>query len=126
MKFPIYSGTGIVGEVQVTIKGLYYQFSCRCAPISWDIYRIVLICEEAEYNLGICVPDGECFVLTKQVPVKNIKKGEWTFYLRAKENERKIPVTENDPFHMLDKLEMSKLLIENAETFIAFKDLEQY
>ena len=124
MKFPIFSEEKEVGEVYVQTRGLYYQFSCVCTPPNSSIHRIILACDETENNLGICVPNGECFTLTKQVPIKNIKEGEWTFYLRAKdkENNLKVPVTENNPFHMLDKLEMSNLLIENGETFITFKD----
>ena len=121
MKFPIYSGTSTVGEVQVETRGLYYHFSCKCTPPNSSIYRLILVCEEIENNLGICVPNGECFTLSKKVPIKNIKTGEWKFYLQSKENILKIPVTENDPFPMLDKLESSTLLVENSGPFITFK-----
>ncbi len=124
MNFPIFFENRTVGEVQVQKKGLYYQFACQCTPPDHDIYRIVISCGNTEQSLGICVPDGKHFALSKQMPMKSIRDGEWEFYLRPKDAVNNIvaAVSEDAPFPLLDKLEHSSLLVENGEAFIAIRD----
>ena len=126
MQFPILFENQTVGEVQVILKGLYYQFLCKCSLPDKDIYRIVLFDGTKEQNLGICVPDGQVFGLTKKLPKKNVNGEQWQFRLHSKEldDSHKVSVTEDTPFPMLDQIENASLQYENGEPFIAFRTEE--
>lgn len=123
MVYPIYYGNQEVGEVQAKITGLYYHFLCRCIPPDSALYRIYLLDGTKEENLGICVPDGQYFSLSKKVPMKSINGGQWTFHLRsrASNDKLKVSVAEDQPFPMLSKLENARLCYENGDPFIVFK-----
>ena len=107
-------------------SGLYYKFFCKCIPPDSGAYRVILICEETEINLGICVPNNEYFILNKQVPVKYIEEGEWSFSLRSvtNVNDIRIAVLENEPFPMLHQLEMAHLVNTDGKIFVYFKGLQ--
>ena len=124
MNYPVMHNNKPVGEVFVNRVGLYYRFDCQCTPPDENIYRIVMCCNSAEFNLGICVPSGENFVLTKQLAARKIKDSEWAFYLRPQNAEPSqiITVSEQMPFPMLDKLEFSRLLIKDEELFISVRN----
>ncbi|MBR3978071.1 MAG: hypothetical protein IKJ94_00415 [Oscillospiraceae bacterium] len=123
MQYPVFFENSTIGEIQVRQEGLYYHFTCSCTPPDNGIYRIVISCENAEQNLGICVPEGMHFGLSKRVPVKHLKGGAWKFYLRPKdaENSIMVAVSEERPFPLLDKLDSSALTVKNGEAFIAIR-----
>lgn len=124
MQYPIVFENRTVGQVEVSKKGLYYHFTCQCTPPDSKIYRIVISSENAEQSLGICVPEGKNFGLSKRLPVKSIKDGEWEFYLRPKDavNSLVSAVSEEEPFPLLDKLENSSLAVKNGVPFISIRE----
>lgn len=124
MKYPLFYKNTTVGEVEVSQKGLYYQFDCRCNPPDRNFYRIVISIGNTEQSLGICIPDGKHFVLSKQLSVKSIKEGEWEFYLRPKDavDSVVVAVSDDEPFPQLDKLLTSSLVVRNDEPFITIRE----
>lgn len=126
MIFPILFDDRTIGEAQVQKSVLYYKFFCKCIPPDSKAYRVILIYGETEINLGICVPNNEYFILNKQVPVKYIEEGEWSFMLRsvANANDIQVAVHENEPFPLLDQLELAKLVNTDGKIFVYIKGLQ--
>lgn len=115
-----------VGKAKVSVEGLYYKVSCRCQLPEKVIYRIYLISGDVKLDLGICVPQDAYFVLNKKIPVKQIQKGEFSFYVYEKRNHeeivRSIPVANNLPFSFIAQLEQARLEIRGNQHYIMFSD----
>ncbi len=113
--YEIICGDSVVGTAEVKIEGLYYRFLCRCTPPDEGIYRIHVSDGTNLRDLGICVPEGDRFMLIARVPVKYLKE-DMTFRLTsAREEKIKIPVATGEPFDELDKLESARFQIENGQ-----------
>ena len=97
--FEIYMGTKAVGTARVSREGLYYRFDCTCKPPDSSLYRIWVTDGTGETDLGICVPDGGVYTLTKRLPVKGFRGETFSFSLRRNEEKKAPPI----PLEMLEQ-----------------------
>lgn len=115
--YPIVSGTEPVGEVQVYPKGLYYHFRCRCIHDQECVCRLMIRCGNQVEKLGIMVPEGEYFVLNRQIAKKHFVDESPVFFLlgdlKEAENGLFIPISSEEPFEHLSRLQDA--VLENRE-----------
>ena len=106
-RYSIYLGKDKVGEVVVMREGLYYMFQCHCHLPSMPIYCAVLQNNNAQFNLGVCVPDGNIFRVNKRIPAKLFDKPEFSFFLIEKQRNstKVVSVDPQKPFRYLEELE---------------------
>ena len=94
-----------VGTVNVKKEGLYYRFSCICRPAEKRIYKIYVSDGCTETDLGICVPEGEDFVLNTKIPSKYFQQETFLFRLVPKQGKRiLVPIKDGMSFPYLEKL----------------------
>ena len=111
--YPVLHGDQPVGKVRVARQGLYYHFCCRLQLAGSCVYRLELSCEDATENLGIPVPEGDLFVLTKSIPIRRLGSGKPTFRVVPKNESfqgRFVPISPEEPFAYLDRLKNAYLL----------------
>lgn len=96
-----------VGSAQIVKEGLYYKIHCCCSFHDKKIYRISILDGKSDVYLGICVPEGNHFVLTTRVPVKYLSGENWNFVVNS-EGPCGVPVVSGKPFEYLEKLETAR------------------
>ena len=106
-----------IGRVQVDREGLYYKFRCKCKFNDNKIYRIKVSDGITEIILGICVPEGDNFILNTKVPVKKLQKDTLIFTAELR-SEQAIVAEMGKSFSYLDKLETARLQYTNGQVKI--------
>lgn len=87
-EYNIFLDGNAAGKARITREGLYYLFTCTCKLLSKEIHRIILSCNGDDIDLGICVPHGDSYYLSKLIPIKKIQDGELIFRIAKKDNGR--------------------------------------
>jgi len=122
--YDIYLGEDVTGKACVKQEGLYYHFQCWCRLPSASIHCVILQSRGKEYNLGVCVPDGDKFRADKRIPIKQFDDPEFKFYLmeRNQRNKILIAVDSQKPFEHLQDLENAQLDLSNELPQICLHD----
>ena len=122
--YDIYFGGDVMGKAYIKQEGLYYYFQCWCQLPSASIHCVILQSGEKEYNLGVCVPDGDKFQTNKRIPIKQFKNEDFKFYLKSKQVDKKSVVTVDPekPFEHLQELDNAQLDLSNALPQICLHD----
>ena len=105
--YDILLGGEAVGKAQVTREGLYYCFRCQLRLSGEVMYKLTLIKDGENLDLGVPAPQGEVFALTTRIPVKRI--GDGSFSIRAVPKHapvgtKFVPLKEDEPFRYLNRL----------------------
>lgn len=116
--YHIYMNGESVGKAIVEKEGLFYKITCACIVPDKDFYRIRVDDGKTSRDLGICVPNGDEFVLTSRVPVKFLTGETLSFTLVPRTAETAVPVATGETFDYLDKLESARLQNTNGQTEI--------
>lgn len=106
--YPVMLDSKEIGIMEVEKKGLYYCFSCKCSLPGDGIYTIVASCGEQMQSLGVCVPVGSFFGLTKKIPLKNFSGSAMSFAAVAKDTTNNtifVPLCCSEPFEYIRDLE---------------------
>lgn len=104
--YEVFFGSQIVGKVQVTRRGLYYRFCCRCQLTGEILCRLYVTCGDHQENLGIVVPMGDSFGLETGIAVKRLGEGPMTFSLKPKHPcpGTFVPICPEEPFAYIARL----------------------
>ena len=139
-----------VGTARMEKQGLYYVFFCRCRLPDDKLYRIHVICGENREDLGICVPMDDAFGMDKKIPSKRLGEAAPAFELLPKDwmppveiipepvepvieeeirepekaEELFVPVSEEEPFEYLDKLENAVFAEQNGQPGVLINEPE--
>ena len=102
----IYMGSEIIGQAEVTRRGLYYHF--RCELSGEVLYRLSVCCNDHHENLGTLIPMDEKFGLDAKLSVRRL--GEGKFQFRALPKHQKctgefVAVYPDSPFVYLKRLQ---------------------
>ena len=125
--YDILLGGEKAGQAQVQIQGLYCRFSCRCHLSGEVMYRISVTCGDRTEDLGILVPRDGSFVLDTRIPLKKLGKGTPVFRAvprHAPLAGRFIPLSPEEPFSYLSKLENARLTHKNGQTGILIQEMD--
>ena len=116
------------GKVSVRQQGLYYHIHCRCKVEREDVYRLILTSGDRQENLGILIPEGEAFVLSRKIPVKQFTEGEWFFRIVPKEifvSGSFVPISPDEPFAYISQLKDSFLIYQNGQPGIETEKMQE-
>ena len=89
------------------------------------ICRLVAEVGEKKENLGIPVPEGDCFLLQTRVPAKRLGEGELTVRAVPKHGSvsgKFVPLSPQEPFHYLKELKNAYLEIRNGQAGMVLRE----
>ena len=70
-----------VGKAEVVKDGLYYRVTCRYRLPSAEVCRVIIKWTAGWENIGIPVPEGDGFILSKKIPIKKLPVPDMTIHL---------------------------------------------
>ena len=123
-RYPIFMGQEQIGEATLTQQGLYVHFSCRCKLSGEVVHRLVLKRGEDSENLGILVPNGSYFELSKRIPLSRVGEGPFRICAvprHAKVDEQFIPLIPQEPFSYVHRLNDAYLARRNGQIGVIVK-----
>ena len=110
--YDVFQGNDQVGTVQMERQGLYYAFTCRCHLYSEVICKVTVSCGEQEASLGVLIPMGSAYGLTKRIPVKSLGKGTPKFRITPMYTAPEgihVDIYPEEPFRYIARLEKAYL-----------------
>ena len=125
MTYDILLGGQPVGKATVQRQGLYYCFDCRCSLSGDVMHRLSVRCNGKTESLGLLMPDGNQFNLQTKLPVKRLGEGIMEFTAVPKHPELRgkfIPLSSEEPFAYIRRLEDAVLQIRNGQVGIVLTD----
>ena len=116
-EYPIICKNKPVGTAQVTVEGLYYRIRCWCTQEARPPRRILMRSEAASVDLGICLPDGQQFIMNTRIAAKRLGEGAFSFHMSAPEYEKGIfyVVETNKPFPHLSSLKRARFTVQDGK-----------
>ena len=119
----IYLNGDTVGTARMENKGLYCHLSCDCRLPGDRIYRIYARTEETDINLGVCVPQGDRFILKTKLPIQRFAGATPQFYAAEKnENSRSFyKICAGEPFDHIESLRECCFVITENQPFLLTK-----
>ena len=104
--YDILRGGEKIGKAEVRREGLYYHFLCTCDLTGVVIYRLTISCGGKTENLGIPIPEADCFCLKTRLPVSRFPEGEPIFRAvpRHPQVEMWVPISPEKPFEYISRL----------------------
>lgn len=115
----------VVGEVTVEKEGLYYTFQCCVSLKQGGMYRLILETEKGETDLGILMPCEAGYAVRRKLSVKQVCGSSFHFRITERNSvlaESCIPVSEDQPFPFVDKLQNARLQHFENEIKIVIAD----
>ena len=105
--YDILRGGEKIGKAEVRRHGLYYRFRCCCDLTGEVMYRITVICGGKTENLGIPIPEGDCFRLSTRLPVSRFSSDEPEFRAVPRHQSQGlwVPISPETPFDYITRLE---------------------
>lgn len=124
--YDILRGGEKIGKAEVRREGLYYRFRCCCDLTGDVMYRLTITCGEKTENLGIPVPEGDCFRLNTRLPVSRFPSGEPEFRAVPKHEPLQrgmwVPISPETPFDYIARLENAVMERRGEEVGILISD----
>ena len=105
--YDIFRGEDKIGKAEVRREGLYYRFRCYCNLTGEVMYRIIVLCGGKTENLGIPVPEGDCFQLSTKLPVSRFSSDEPEFRAVPRHPRQGlwVSISPETPFEYITRLE---------------------
>jgi len=122
--YDIYLGQDIIGKARVKAEGMFFRFECQCRIPSESIHYAIVQCGEKEFNLGVCIPEGNSYLAYKRIPIKEFKNEELRFFVQEKKEKNTVRVSVNPqkPFAYLQHLDHAKLDFSDENPQILLDD----
>ena len=114
----------VVGSVLVRRQGLYYHFLCRCRLSGEVMFRLIMLCDGQETDLGVLTPADGCFGINRSLSVKKVGQGRPIFSLSPKKtsvSEDLVLFSEQEPFAYLSQLHRACLVRQAGKSYIGFR-----
>ena len=115
----------VIGSVDVGREGLYLHFSCRCDLCGEVMYQLFLCTGAETLCLGLLVPMDGRFGLEKRIAAGKIQPGPMSFVIRPRHAAMEAdfyPVSSEDPFAYLRRLEQSYLIRREQSWGVGFRN----
>lgn len=122
--YTIWLSQTAAGTVTIERHGLYYWFYCQCQLTSEVICRVMVSCGGKVENLGILVPAGNQYSLTKKLPIKEFATGIPEFWITPRhlaQQEIVVDIYPEEPFRYITKLENAYLQNKQGKSVIVIK-----
>ena len=109
-----------IGTAQVEICGLYFHIKCRCDLPKGSRCRITAQGAGEKVDLGLCVPCGERFGLSKRIPCKKLQ-GQLTFRAEPEKLEQAfVPVFPERECLCLSRLRNARFSLVDGQPGLVF------
>ena len=105
-------------------EGLYEVVECRCRLEPGAMLHLIAQREHGQENLGLMMPAGREFCLTRRIPAKRLT-GELRFFLLRQQEEMLVPVAAGEPFGYLHRLAEARLVFRDGTPYITFSEKKQ-
>ena len=116
--YEVHLGREAAGKVQLLRQGLYYRVICRCSIPGEQICRLFAIVGDRRENIGVMVPEGDGFVLDKQIPAKRLEGEPLRFTISSGATQcagEFVPISPEEPFLYIDRLKTAFLSSEHGK-----------
>ena len=122
--YPICQDSQVIGQAHITRRGLYYHFACRLRLPEKKICRLEVVCGGKTETLGVPMPEGNWFSVSKSVPVSRFPEGTPTIRIAQApaQGERFVPVDPEKPFAYLSCLTNARLEIRNGQPGVIIRN----
>lgn len=124
--YDILRGGEKIGKAEVHREGLYYRYKCWCNLTGEVMYRLTVSCGGKTENLGIPVPEGDCFYLNTRLPVSRFSQEDPVFRAVPRHEELKkerwIPISPEKPFDYIARLENAIMEQRNGEVGVLLRE----
>lgn len=124
--YDILRGGEKIGKAEVRREGLYYRFKCVCDLTGEVMYRLTVSCGEKTENLGIPVPEGDCFYLNTRLPVSRFPKEDPIFRAVPRHEKQQtgkwVPISPETPFDYIARLQDAVMERRDGEVGILIKE----
>ena len=124
--YEVLFGADVVGTVCVHQIGLYTQFECQCTFSKDDLYRIVAKHKAGQINLGICIQEGDFYVINTKIPTKYIGYNDLKFCALVEsevDDATFVPVTTDARFGYIADIMHAKFCVrEGRKGLLLCKD----
>ncbi len=110
-----------IGSANISENGLYYRIQASCCIAENEMSRMKILCGNEFLDLGLLIPEGDSFVLRKDLPRKHLTGGSIKFVVYSNA-DRITKFHANTPVSYLHLLEDSKLVIRSDEKCIIFNE----
>ena len=124
-EYVLWDGQSEIGKVQVSRRGLYYRFVCRCRISGELIYRLMVKCGDTYISAGVLVPVEDGFGLDKKIPVKKFDGEDFVFSIRPYHGtslDGFYPICPEEPFAYLERLGCAYLTTRQGKCYIGFRE----
>ena len=121
MQYDVLYNNKVVGNVVTKNDGLYVNFTCECKLPIKAIYRLYAIYGDIKMKLGVCMPEGVKYVLSKKLPRAYLLDCMPTFHIES-DNEDTVhyfPINNELPFEHIYALPQGKICETNNNILIA-------
>ena len=125
--YDVFWGSEVIGQARVERRGLYYHFDCRCKLTGEGICRVTVSCGGHHENLGILIPAGDDFVLSRKLAAKRLGIGKPEFRVLPRHQKTKvtfIPVYPDEPFRYLNRLQNAFMEVRNGQRGVSIPEME--
>lgn len=114
-----------VGMATVTREGMYYHIGCQCQLDGNNMYRLIMVFNNDQCDLGILIPKGKCFGLHARINTKVLGKGTPEFIIMPRRESLQrnfVRLCPEEPFRYLSRLEDAYLVRHKGENCLGFRD----
>lgn len=118
--YPIWQDDMIIGEAQVSKKGLYYHIRCTCKCCCDSALRVNVQCGNQKADLGILIPEAGVYTANTRIAVTKLGAEELHFFIQskhAKNPEPLVRITSEEPFAYISDLENIRFRKENGLSY---------
>lgn len=126
MDYPVLFGSQEAGKVQILKEGLYCRVICRCQLTGKTVCRLMVQSGDHRENLGVVVPEGDGFGLSRRIPARRLQLENPEFLLvpshPSKGEDPFYPICPEEPFAYIEKLKDAYLVRKNGQTGICIRE----
>ena len=125
MDYTVSVGSKQVGRVQMLLQGLYFRVECRAELTGSISYRLVAVTDGARENIGILIPEGKSWTLTRKIPCKRLNPENLQFLLLPSHEPvegKFVPLSPEEPFSYLEQLKDLYLKKQQDRTGVIVKE----
>ena len=121
-QYPITQDGAQVGTALLERQGMFWMIRCRCNAKLQQTMRIILRTGRQTHDLGVCVSHSDGWGLNARIPVKQAAAEEMTFFLESVGQDDFLPLSPEQPFPEIAKLEQSRFAVKEGKTGVAPKN----
>lgn len=124
MDYDVMYASGVVGQAQTKIEGLYCRITACCQMEKQGIYKLQILNENKVVKTLTCIPGKEGYTAETRIPAKQLETGEVHFVLMEKSqiSQHQTVVNPEQEFPYMAQLEQAVLVSADDQPVIAIRE----